>query len=94
MLKIQNFSICIAREDGFARYKISKELEKLKLKPINIKSKLSYIHKETAVGEGLIAMPKSYVNRGKLGEYCILNTGAIIDHGRNRNGAHIMVAAT
>ena len=78
------FYVCIAREDGFARYKISKELEKLKLKPINIKSKLSYIHKETAVGEGLIAMPKSYVNRGvKLGEYCI-NTGAIIDHECNR----------
>ena len=86
------FYVCIAREDGFARYKISKELEKLKLKPINIKSKLSYIHKETAVGEGLIAMPKSYVNRGvKLGEYCILNTGAIIDHECViGNGAHIM----
>ena len=37
-------------------------------------------------------MPKSYVNRGvKLGEYCILNTGAIIDHECViGNGAHIM----
>ena len=34
------FSVCIAREDGYARYKISKNLEKLKLKPINIISKL------------------------------------------------------
>ena len=86
------FYVCIAREDGYARYKISKKFENLKLRPLSIKSKLSYIHKNTSIGKGLIAMPKSYVNRGvNMGEYCVLNTGATIDHEcKIGDGAHIM----
>ena len=75
------FSVCIAREDGYARYKISKNLEKLKLKPINIISKLCKLNKNSTYGRGLISMANSYVNRGgRIGDYCILNTGATVDH--------------
>ena len=69
--KSKYFSVCIAREDGFARYSISKKLEKFNLKPITVKSKLSHIHKNTEIGSGMIAMAKSYINRGtKIGDYC------------------------
>ena len=90
--KSKYFIVCIAREDGFARYKISKELEKLNLKPINIKSKLSYINKNSKIGLGLVAMAKSYVNRGvKIGDYCIINTAAVVDHECEiGNGVHLM----
>ena len=86
------FAVCIAREDGYARYKISKELEKLNLRPLNIKSKLSVINKDTKIGKGLISMAKSYVNRGsEIGDYCILNTGSIIDHEcKIGHGVHLM----
>jgi len=90
--KSKYFSVCIAREDGFARYGISKELEKLNLKAITVKSKLSHIHKNSKIGSGMIAMAKSYVNRGvKMGDYCIMNTGAIVDHECEiGNGVHLM----
>jgi len=87
-----NFVVCIAREDGLARYKISKEFENLGLKSINIISKLSSIHKSSKIGRGIISMPKSYVNRGvTIGDYCILNTGSMIDHECIiGNGVHLM----
>ena len=86
------FSVCIAREDGYARYKISKNLEKLKLKPINIISKLCKLNKNSTYGRGLISMANSYVNRGvRIGDYCILNTGATVDHECIiGNGVHLM----
>ena len=90
--KSKYFSVCIAREDGFARYNISKKLEKLNLKPITVQSKLSYIHKNTEIGSGMIAMAKSYINRGtKIGDYCIINTAAVVDHECEiGNGVHLM----
>ncbi len=51
--KSKYFSVCIGKEDGFARYKISKELEKLNLKSIIIKSKLSYTHKNSKIGSDI-----------------------------------------
>ena len=49
-------------------------MEKLNLKPISVQSKLSYIHKNTEIGSGMIAMAKSYINRDtKIGDYCIIN---------------------
>ena len=90
--KSKYFSVCIAREDGFARYKISKEFEKLNLKPLNINSRTSNLSKKSFFGKGLVSMANTYVNRGvKIGEYCILNTGATIDHECEiGNGVHLM----
>jgi acetyltransferase EpsM len=86
------FSVCIAREDGYARYNISKKLEEFGLNSISVKSKLSYVHKNSKIGSGLIAMAKSYINRGvKMGDYCIINTGAIVDHECEiGDGVHLM----
>tara|TARA_B100001250_G_scaffold402042_1_gene414663 strand:- start:684 stop:1379 length:696 start_codon:yes stop_codon:yes gene_type:complete len=90
--KSKYFSVCIAREDGFARYSVSKKLEKLGLKPLTIKSKLSHIHKNSIIGNGLISMAKSYINRSvKMGDYCIINTAAVVDHECEiGNGVHLM----
>lgn len=90
--KSKYFSVCIAREDGYARYMISKKMEKLKLKPINIKSKQSKLNNNSFYGKGLISMSNAYVNRGvKIGDYCILNTGATVDHECViGNGVHLM----
>ena len=66
--------MCIAREDGFARYQISKKFESFKLKPLNLISKQSSLSKSSICSNGLVAMPKSYVNRKqKISDYCILN---------------------
>ena len=88
----KNFCVCIAREDGYARYMISKKLEKLQLKPLTIKSKLSELSKSSKYGKGLISMANAYVNRGvEIGDYCILNTGATVDHECViGNGVHLM----
>ena len=87
-----HFVVCIAREDGKSRYMISKQFEKLNLKPINIISNKSEIHKSVKMGSGFISLPKSYVNRGtKIGNYTLLNTGSMIDHECEiGNGVHLM----
>ena len=87
-----HFIVCIAREDGKSRYMISKEFEKKGLKPIDIISKQSDIHKTVKTGSGFISLPKSYVNRGTvIGDYTILNTGSTIDHEcKIGNGVHLM----
>ena len=87
-----NFAVCIGREDGKSRYMISKEFEKKGLKPIEIISKNSDIHKTVKKGSGLISLPKSYVNRGTIiGDYTLLNTGSMIDHEcKIGNGVHLM----
>ena len=66
--------------------------EKKGLKPIDIISKKSDIHKTVKTGSGFISLPKSYVNRGSvIGDYTILNTGSMIDHEcKIGNGVHLM----
>ena len=53
------FVTCIGSEYGKARYLISKELEKKKLKPLEIVSKYSYISNRKIIGKGIQMFPFS-----------------------------------
>ena len=95
---IQNseyFVACIGSEYGKARYLISKELEKKKLKPLDIVSKYSYISNQKLIGKGIQMFPYSVAHHNaKIGDYCILNTGSILEHDCEiGNGVHIMPGA-
>ena len=46
-----------------------------------IKSKLSYVSKNSSIGEGTIIMHKAFVNSNvSIGKNCIINSGVIIEH--------------
>ena len=89
------FVTCIGSEYGKARYLISKELEKKKLKPLEIVSKYSYFSNKKLIGKGIQMFPYSVAHHNsKIGDYCILNTGAILEHDCEiGNGVHLMPGA-
>ena len=89
------FVTCIGSEYGKVRYLISKELEKKKLKPLDVVSKHSYISSKKSIGKGVQMFPFSVAHHNaKIGDYCILNTGAILEHDCEiGNGVHIMPGA-
>ena len=86
------FVTCIGGEYGKARYLISKELEKNKLKPLSISSKYAYIANKELIGKGVQILPYSIIHhQSKVGEYCIINTGSILEHDcKIGNGVHLM----
>ena len=89
------FVTCIGSEYGKARYMISKELEKKRLKPLDVISKNSYISDKKLIGKGIQMFPYSVAHHNaKIGDYCILNTGAILEHDCEiGNGVHLMPGA-
>ena len=89
------FVTCIGSEYGKARYVISKELEKKRLKPLDIVSKDSYISDKKLIGKGIQMFPHSVAHHNaKIGDYCILNTGSILEHDCEiGNGVHLMPGA-
>ncbi len=93
--KANYFVTCIGNEHGKARYLISKELEKKKLKPLNIISKEAYISDQKSLGKGVQIFPNAIVHHNaKVGDYSILNTGSILEHDcKVGNGVHIMPGA-
>ena len=90
--KSEYFVTCIGNELGKTRYYISKELEKRKLKPLNIISKSAYFDNKQLLGKGVQLFPNSIVHyRAIIGDYCILNTGSILEHDcKLGNGVHLM----
>jgi acetyltransferase EpsM len=89
------FFTCIGSNHGKARFLISKELEKLKIKPLNLINRLSHIDKTSVIGVGLLTMPNAVVHsNAKIGDYCILNTSSVIEHECIiGNGVHVMSGA-
>ena len=89
------FVTCIGSEYGKARYFISKELEKKKLKPISVISKHSYISNIKLIGKGVQVFPFAIAHHNsKIGDYTILNTGSIVEHDcQLGNGVHVMPGA-
>ena len=90
--KSEYFVTCIGNELGKARYSISKELEKVKLKPLNIISNHALFDNKDFLGKGVQLFPKSVVHyMAKVGDYSILNTGSILEHDSILgNGVHMM----
>ena len=89
--KSDYFITCIGNELGMARYLISKELEKKKLKPISVISKDANLYSQS-IGIGVQLFPNSIIqNRAKVGDYSILNTGSILEHDCEiGKGVHLM----
>ncbi len=90
------FIVAIGSEYGKARFLISNELLKRKLKPLNLIDKNSIIAHDVISGKGFQSEAGSIIqNKVKIGDFCILNTNASIDHHSNiGNGCHIMPGAT
>ena len=75
------FVVCIGNELGFARYSISKELEKKNIIPLDIISKNSYFEDKRLLGKGVQLFPNSIIQTdSRVGDYSILNTGSILEH--------------
>lgn len=93
--KISYFLVCVGNDYGFARYEISKKLEKLGLKPLHIKFKSSHLDSSAVVGKGVQILPHAVVNANVvLGDYCIVNTNSTVEHDcQIGNGVHIMPGA-
>lgn len=89
------FVVCIGNELGFARYSISKELEKKNIIPLDIISKNSYFEDKRLLGKGVQLFPNSIIQTdSRVGDYSILNTGSILEHHCDvGNGVHIMPGA-
>ena len=90
------FVVAIGSEYGKARFLISNELLKHKLKPLNLIDKNSIIADNVISGKGFQSEVGSIIqNNVKIGDFCILNTNASIDHHSSiGNGCHIMPGAT
>ncbi len=93
--KINSFVVGIGGNHGKARYLISKELLKKKLKPLSLIHKTSFIDKTSVIGTGIQIMPNVVLHcYSKIGDFCVLNTSSVIDHECEiGNGVHIMGGA-
>ena len=89
------FVVCIGNELGFARYSIAKELEKKKIKPLDVISKNAYFEDRELIGSGVQLFPNSIIqSAARVGDYCIFNTGSILEHDCEvGNGVHLMPGA-
>ena len=69
-----------------------KRARKKKLEPLNIISKNAYFDSKKLLGKGIQLFPGSIVHyRATVGDYCILNTGSILEHDcKLGNGVHMM----
>lgn len=94
--KTNSFIAGIGGSHGKARYLLSKELIKKKLKPLSIIHKTSYIDKTSSVGSGIQVMPNAVVHcNSKIGDFTVLNTSSTIDHECViGNGVHVMGGAS
>lgn len=93
--KVNSFIPSIGGGNGMARFLISKELIKEKLKPLDLIHKSAFIDKTSLLGNGIQIMPKVVVHCfSKIGDYCILNTSSTIEHECEiGNGVHVMSGA-
>tara|TARA_X000001036_G_scaffold433658_1_gene471677 strand:+ start:452 stop:1126 length:675 start_codon:yes stop_codon:yes gene_type:complete len=94
--EITHFITCIGGEHGYARYKISCELEKLGLKSVDVISSKAILDDIENKGNGFQIMPGAVIHKFcSIGDYCVVNTNATVDHECIiGNGVHIMGGAS
>jgi len=64
-----------------ARIRISEFLEKQGLKPVGIVHQTAFIDKNVRIGKGIQVLAGAKIMyETKIGDYCIINTGASVDH--------------
>jgi sugar O-acyltransferase (sialic acid O-acetyltransferase NeuD family) len=93
--KINCYHVCIGNEFGYARTVISRILNRIGLKPINIISRESMVDDTVLIGDGKLIMPGAIIQKySNIGKYCIVNSGSIIEHEvLIGTGVHIMSGA-
>tara|TARA_A100001011_G_C14309235_1_gene844730 strand:+ start:1900 stop:2574 length:675 start_codon:yes stop_codon:yes gene_type:complete len=95
LIKKSKYFICCVGPNK-SRYFISKKLHEMNLKPLSIISRFTTLDKTVNIGNGAQIMPNVVLNSfSEIGDYCILNTSATIDHDcKIKNGVHIMGGAS
>ncbi len=95
LIKKSKYFICCVGPNK-SRYFISKKLHEMNLKPLSIISRFTTLDKTVNIGNGAQIMPNVVLNSfSEIGDYCILNTSATIDHDcKINNGVHIMGGAS
>lgn len=80
--KTQNIFITIGQINSpKLRIKLFNKVNKLGFKLVKIVSPLSYLSKNSSIGDGTIIMHGAYVGPNvKIGKNCIINTNATIEH--------------
>ncbi|WP_299628579.1 acetyltransferase [uncultured Tateyamaria sp.] len=92
MADFDSFAVAVGAEYGFARWRIAQELQSYGLAPLSLRHARAFCEPSAKIGAGLVMMPSSVVHKfSRLGEQCILNTGAVLDHECVLgNGVHLM----
>lgn len=94
-LTCEGFLVCIGDTYGNARVRYSRQLRQLGLEPISAIHPIAYFSDVCKVGEGLQAMPRSYVgDYAVVGDYCIINNNCTVGHESTLGtGIHVMASA-
>lgn len=87
--------VAIGGARGEIRFKIQKKLEHYGIKPITLKHPTAHVAHNAVIGKGCHILPQACINvEARLGEACIINSGAIIEHECVLgNGVHIAPGA-
>ena len=90
--EISRFVVCIGSEHGFARTMTSRALANLGVEPVSIIQDHTYLDHSSSLGVGNMVMTGAVIRPYvAIGDYCIVNTGAIIDHeSQLGDGVHVM----
>jgi len=93
--KMFGFIVAIGGENGSVRISISEHLQSLGLIAISAIHPTAYIARNAVLGQGVQIMANATVcARSVIGNYCIINTSAIVDHECNiGTGVHIAPGA-
>lgn len=95
--KFSQFVVCIGAEYGFARVMTAQTIAQNSImKPRALLHSDALVEPTARIGGGLIAMARSKIGMFcTLGDYVIVNTGAMIDHECVLgNGVHVMGSAS
>jgi sugar O-acyltransferase (sialic acid O-acetyltransferase NeuD family) len=92
MKDFDSFIVAIGAEYGFARWRIAQDLQSYGLAPLSLRHARAFCEPTAQTGAGLVMMPSSVIHKfSRLGEQCVLNTGAVLDHECVLgNGVHLM----
>lgn len=92
MANFDSFIVAVGAEYGFARWRIAQALQSYGLVPVSLRHARAFCEPTAQTGAGLVMMPSSVIHKfSRLGEQCVLNTGAVLDHECVLgNGVHLM----
>ncbi len=92
---LSHFVVCIGGTHGFARWKTAEALQSLGVKPLTLIHECAFVEPTAMLGGGGQIMPGAVVHKfAQIGEQCIVNTNATVDHEcKIGHGVHVMGSA-